>query len=228
MGVALARELVVVTIDGTVVIDDRAAQHRPRGRIEIGRSSDNAAFGTAFTGEIKPEAAVLHRWVSPARWTSADYGPIRLTAKLVPLPAGVCDPLLSLGLPGRGAQLLAEHQPDGAMKLIWLDASRRELSHTLPSWPMHQAVELEILAGPLLPPAGSALWPREMPEADRLRLRQSLRISLGGHPLLEGEIDPMENSPALLIPGRDTLYLRGGVMPASPGEVRITGRRPWP
>lgn len=223
----LARELLMVTLDGKVVIDGPVRQHRPRGIIEIGRSPDNSAFGAAFTGEIRAERASLNALVSTSRWKRDDYGPLHLRVKLVPLPAGVCDPLFSIGLPGRGGQLLAEHQPDGSIRLIWLDSTGRLLEQSVSNWPMHQPIELEVWAGSLMPPPSSSIWPTGTTDEYRRRLRRLVRVKLNGATILEGEIDPVDSAPALLALGRDTLYLRGGVMPASPGTVEVT-RLPWP
>jgi hypothetical protein len=226
--VALARRMLTVLLDGIPVLDAQADFHLPRGNVLVGRSPDDAAFGARFTGRVLGvDRPLLPAKASPARWDSSAYGPLLMTAELVPMPPGVFDPLVSLGLPGQGAQLLLEHIDGDHVRFLWLDTGGRRDPGPPVAWPAHEPRKVEVWAGGLLPPIESSLWPRGTSQEERARAKRGVRVELEGREVLRADLTTLDVSPTMVAQGRDTLFLTGGVMPSASATIIAAGRGPW-
>lgn len=224
---AQVRRLVSVKVNGRVVFDEVCDLHPAKGLFAVGKSPDDDAFGRSFGGVIVAERIPINPSISPWRWNAESYGPVHLETTFVPLPAGVMDPLLSLGRPGRGEQLLAQHDGAGGIILLWTNSAGRTLPvgsfRFSPDRPVHLLVE----AGALLPDEANPLWPETVSTAERRSRRNKLVVTIDNHLRFEGSWEAADLSPAMCVVGEDTILSRGGVMPRMLGRAVLLRREPW-
>jgi hypothetical protein len=225
---SLARSMITVLLDGSPVIDGWAKFHLPRGKFSIGASPFDAAFGSTFSGRIlHVDHPLFPAKASPARWEKASYGPLVATVELLPMPSGVFDPLLSVGLPGQGAQLLVEHLDGDKVRFVWLTTDGQRTTGPPVAWPSHDPRSLEVRAGALLPPLASSLWQPKTTLEEKSRDKTSLRVLLGNEEVLRANVPLLDASPATVAAGRDTLFLSGGVMPGLSIPLNAVKRKAW-
>lgn len=224
----LLRRMITVLVDGKPAIDAEVDFHLPRGRILIGESPDDDAFGSKFTGTVESVAYPrLAARISPARWDGSAYGAVSMSMALNPMPAGVYDPVLSLGLGRQGAQLLIEHVDTDTIRFVWLTTQGERLSSPAYRWPSHSARKVAISVGSLLPPVTASLWSESESLSQRQDAKRMLRVMVDGTEAWSTPCNAPDVSPDMVAVGKDTLFLIPGVMPQFAGTVSNMGRLPW-
>jgi hypothetical protein len=225
---SLARKMLIVLLDGRIVLDGDANFHPKRANVFVGYSPFDAAFGYRFSGTIIGiEHPRLSAFASPDRWKADSYGSLGIESELIPMPVGVFDPLVSLGLRGHGAQLLVEHLDADRVRFVWLDTDHHRTVGKIVLWPSHKMQRIELRVGSLFPPMTSNLWPPNIPIRVKLDLKKMLLVKMQGKIVLEDEISSPDVSPTTVAVGADTLSLIGGVMPLFSGSLHSAIREAW-
>lgn len=225
--IARARQLVSLKADGRVVLDEDYVTHPARQIAHVGSSPDDPAFGRKFVGSVEASRIALEPRVSPWRWDPASYGALQIDVTFVPLPPGVCDPLLSLGTPGNGEQLLARHDGRGSVSLLWTNTAGSVVEGRAFRFSAGQPVRVGISAGTLLPTEDSPLWPASVPIEERRRQRSKIEVSIDGENHLEASWRSAAISPVLQSLGEDVLFIRNGVMPKMVVPAALVRREAW-
>jgi len=226
--IALARTLVSLTVDGQPVVDEDYSAYPSRGVAYVGSSPDDPAFGRKFTGRLTATAVPVDPRISISRFEKERYGAIELEVSFVPMPRGVYDPVISLGCPTNGEQLLAEHDGLGGVRLWWANTNGESAAGEAFRFVRGQPVRIRIEGGALLPPEDSPLWPASISAEERHQRRSQVSVTVDGRTCLRADWHPLNLSPALQSIGEDTLLKRGGVMPKMVGPVSFARRDAWP
>lgn len=224
---ALARRMLTVLFDGVVVLDGWADFHAPRAAFWVGTSPWDFAFGQRFTGQVlSVEHPALRLDFSPTRWKRDAYGPLSFSYSPIPMPPGVSDPLVSIGLMPQSGQLLLQHQGGDRVRLVWVGPGGRQSEGDEFAWPAGEERRLDLDVGSLYPAVPSSLW-GSMPLPERLARKAQLRVTVDALPRLVRQVGSPEATPAAVAVGRDTLDILPGVMPTAGGRLIGLQRRPW-
>ena len=197
-----------LSLDGQSLMDDPVECYDPVARApRIGDSPDSAALGRRFTGAISGARRVADSGPDP-------FGAIRLYLELPGGRTGVSEPLLSTGVTGRG----------DLMRIIYVDGDHVRFVHdrwgfgggTSADVPVRYGSRhrLEISLGSLYP---DGPWTTAVPAPELARVRERMRVTLDGAPVL----DVLEPShPA----APETVAVGANAIGASATEARFTGR----
>jgi hypothetical protein len=224
----LARQMITLRLDGKVVLDGTAKFHATRGYEWIGLSPTEEAFGRRFSGRIiKVERPPILPTFSPRRWEDSEYGSLSLNLAAAPMPSGVCDPIVSMGMIHQGSQLVLEQLGGTMVRILWLSDEGHRINSEPFSWPSRQTRRVTVSLGSLYPPTTSSLWLRHNDTNDTKRLKTSLRVRVDGDLIIDSPCYSKDVSPESVSVGIDSLHLRDGVIPHFDGEIRLLGREPW-
>jgi hypothetical protein len=210
------RRILCVKIDGEIALDADVQFHPNRAQYFLGSSPWDGAFGSSFTGTIASakfdelEGALL----SVARWDRRKYGPIKFKFSTFPLPIGVKDPLLSIGTPSRGEQLLLVHLGNNRAKLEWINTEGRRLEGAGFPWRDNHLTEAKISSGSLFPPRRSSVWDGSTRTAMIDNAKTRVSVELDGVTELQDSFESSDQSPEMVRPGKDCLGREPNVMPA--------------
>ncbi len=160
---SMARNLVHVAIDGRTVLESIVHIHPTRGRLLIGESPDDSAFGARFSGKLlKVERPLLSETGLYPKWEAPQFGPIALKMKMLPMPIGSRQPLVSVGYRPTGGVLFIENLANAMFRLGW-QGYNEEAIYSSPFECAYQSPhEFEFYAGALLPPITSNMWPERI------------------------------------------------------------------
>lgn len=226
---ALLRRSIVVTLDGKPVLEASASFHRPRNQVSWGRSLNDTAFGSRFSGELD--------WSSPApftlqpysaRFDARNYGPWQTELTRANLPGGTTEPLLAAGLRNQGVLVSLQHLSPAQVRFgvhVWTPAGLKETWSEPVALPGGASAPLRIEGGPLLPPLASSLW-MGWPPSERAARKQRLSVVLGGRTILECAVPEIDAAPSTVVLGSNTLSV-SGVAPAIISGAATPVRGAW-
>jgi hypothetical protein len=224
---SLSRGFVRVAIDGKPVLESGAHLHRVRARVFVGESPDNGAFGTKFTGEILAVERPLLRGVGVyPQWRADQFGPIAMSLRLQPMPAGTRQPLICLGYRPTGAMLFIENLPSGKIRLGWMAYNRDAVYSSPLDWDREKAHALEFHAGSLLPPLQSDLWPASASDATRADSKLDFLCKVDGREIWEMRQETPDAAPPSVTTGWNST-LQSGVADSLDGDISSVRREPW-
>jgi hypothetical protein len=223
----LAKRSLTVWLDGQPVLDAWAEFHPVLGRVFLGASPLNPAFGQTFTGQILQVEHPLLRPVqdSAPRWPKSGYGPIHLDLTLQTLPVGSMEPLLMVGHHNQGEALLLRSCEKGQWQVGW--HSQAGVEQWGPSFEGkdHRTKTVRVQWGALLPPAGSHYW-LGVPPSVVNEEKSLLDVEIDGKSVLELHLTPFDASPTTVKYGENSLEL-SGVAPQIAGALQAVGRSEW-
>jgi len=223
----LAQHFIHITLDGAPVLDSVAALHQVRGRVHIGASPDNSAFGSRFEGTIETVRwlPILPSELQPA-WGPEMFGAIVATVELVPLPLGTMEPLLAVGYRPEGGTIVVEHLTDGKVRLGWQAFGESARFGDSFGWDFKDPHKVGISLGSLYPAMGSALWRSHLDESQMLRDKQVVRCTVDGRQVLSQDLPTPDVSPLSVAFGQNSL-MASGIADRLAGRIIATKRESW-
>jgi hypothetical protein len=224
--VSRARSTVRLVLDGKVRMESTAQFHPTRARILIGRSPDDEAFGSVFTGAI---SAVTKPLVKDADvrppWAQSDFGPVQLSIKLKPQPPRTLEPILSVGYRPGGGVLAIEYLPDEQVRFQWMRVGHPPIVSSPVVLAPDSVRKIEVSLGSLFPSAESALWPKD--SRNQIAGRKStFSVHVDGQPVLNVQTNTPDISPAEIVVAQNQLGM-SGVAERLSGEVISATRQAW-
>jgi hypothetical protein len=216
-----------LTLDSQVVLEAPVELHRVAGRVMIGASADNPAFGSTFSGTIVSveRPSVQEVGVFP-NWKSDMFGPLVESLKLSPMPSGTSEPLISVGYRRSGGMLAIQHLAGSQVRLKWVDYTKSPTFSQPFMWTYDRPHKVEASFGSLLPPVASALWRNSLSEGERAALKHQIRFQLDGTSVWTQEIETPDASPYSVALGTNDLSL-SGVSVKSSGQIISATRGSW-
>ena len=225
--ISFARNYVHIAIDGQFVLDGSAPLHPTRGRIIIGMSPDDSAFGRQFTGEIlNVQRPLLSQTGVFPKWDSQQFGPLQILLKLKPMPIGTRQPLVSVGYRPKGGVLFLESLAFGEVRFGWGQYNQDPIYSEAVNWDYQRAHRIEFTAGSLLPPTESSIWSPRKADGQRENMKLVFGVALDGYELWQRTQSIPDASPASVLVGRNGLT-ESGIAGALNAEIISVARGAW-
>jgi hypothetical protein len=197
-----------LNLDGRWLMDDPVDSYDPVARSpQVGISAESDAFGRKFTGVIS-----AMRRVGPV--APEPFGAIRLYLEFPQGLSGTSEPLLSTGVTGRG----------DLIRILYVDAGHVRFIHDQWGYGGSSSADIpvayvgrhriELSLGSLYP---DGPWSSALSAPALAQVRQRVRITLDGHPVLDVAESSHPADPVSVVVGANAIG-------ASYAQPRYTGR----